>query len=70
MCQINLSAPTRSVRERGFQPPWHTVYIYVCKAAGHEVRVFANSFRGKHPVPSTGAIKCPQCDFAERYPSD
>ena len=68
MCQINLSCPSSSERVRGFQPPWHTVWIYKCKARNHVVRVKANSFRGKTPVPSVGAIMCPQCEFEAKYP--
>ena len=67
MCQINLSTPSSSVRERGFQPPWHTIFIYRCKAANHEVRVRANSFSGSRPVPGVGAIMCPQCQFDAKY---
>lgn len=58
---INLATPVRSERVRAFQPPWRTVWIYECRN-GHTVRVNANSFRGKTPVPSTGAITCPQCE--------
>jgi hypothetical protein len=57
---IDLSKPTRTERVRGFQPPWRTVFVYHCQH-GHEVRVRASSFRGKTPVPSTGAITCPVC---------
>ena len=65
---INLSAPVRSERVRaGFQPHWRTLFVYLC-AAGHEVKVYANSFRGKTPVPCVGGIHCPQCEFAEKYP--
>lgn len=62
---INLAKPVRSVRERGFQPPWHTVWIYEC-SEGHEVRVRANAFRGSTPVPGTGGISCPQCERINR----
>lgn len=66
---IDLRSPVRSERVRaGFQPHWRTVFIYTC-AQGHNVRVFANSFRGQTPVPSVGAITCPQCEFKEKYPS-
>ncbi len=67
MSQIDLSRPIRSVRERGFQPPWHTVYIYKCDN-GHEVRMKARCFRGRRPEPGTGAVMCLQCDFAANYP--
>jgi len=64
---INLGRPVRSERVRGFQPPWRTVFVYKC-VAGHEVRVCANSFRGKTAVPGVGAIRCPQCEFHAKYP--
>jgi len=57
---INLAAPVRRERVRGFQPPWRTVFVYVCQA-GHEVRVRASAFRGTVAEPSRGAIACPQC---------
>lgn len=60
---INLSAPLRSEKARtGFQPHWRTVFIYECPKCKVEVRVFANSFRGKHPEPGVGAIRCPKCE--------
>jgi len=55
---INLSFPIRSERVRQFQPPWRTVFIYRCEN-GHEVRVGANSYRGKTAVLGVGAIVCP-----------
>ncbi len=58
---INLMTPIRSERVRDFQPPWRTVYVYRC-AIGHEVRVRANSFRGRNATPGVGAIYCPQCE--------
>ena len=58
---IDLARPTRSVRERGFQPPWYTVYVYECRSCGGTVRVRAGSFRGSRPEPSVGAILCPHC---------
>lgn len=64
MSIIDLTTPVGSERVRGFQPPWRTVWIYKC-AAGHTVRVRATSFRGKTPVPSRGAIACPQCGGKE-----
>jgi len=65
---INLQGPARQVKVRaGFQPHWRTQFIYTC-GAGHEVKVFANSFRGPHPVRGVGAIECPQCEFAAKYP--
>lgn len=67
MTIINLGRPVASVRERGFQPPWHTIYIYEC-AKGHKVRVKAGSFRGKNPEPGIGAITCPSCEFYAKYP--
>ena len=57
--QINLSNPKRSERIRaGFQPHWRTVFIYECPACKKEIRLFANSFIGKHPTPGVGAIVC------------
>jgi hypothetical protein len=58
---IDLSRPIRSERVRGFQPPWRTLFVYQCDR-GHTVKIHASSFRGKHAVPSTGAIACPQCE--------
>lgn len=66
---INLSTPVRSERVRGFQPPWRTVFVYTCPK-GHEQRVYANSFRGKTPVPGVGGIACSMCDFEDKYPKD
>ena len=57
---IDLRSPVRRERVRDFQPPWRTVFVYQC-AAGHETRVRASSFAGRTPVPSVGAIECPQC---------
>lgn len=61
MTVINLATPVRSERVRWFQPPWRTVFIYRCSKCGKETRVFANSFRGRTPVPSVGGIACPHC---------
>lgn len=61
MSVINLSTPIKTERVRGFQPPWRTVFVYRCLACTKEVRVNANSFRGKTAVPSVGAISCPHC---------
>jgi hypothetical protein len=55
---INLSQPSQSQRVRGFQPPWHTVYIYTCRLCGTSHRVRASTFRGTRPEPGTGAIRC------------
>ena len=55
---INLSAPVRTEKVRGYQPPWRTVYVYVCPQCGGETKVRANSFIGKNPQPSRGAIVC------------
>lgn len=55
---IDLSRPIRSERVRDFQPPWRTVYFYKCPGCGYEWRVRANSFRGRNPEPSHGAIVC------------
>lgn len=56
--RINLGAPARSERVRGFQPPWRTVYVYRCGSCGSEHRVRAGSFRGSRAVPGVGAIVC------------
>jgi hypothetical protein len=55
---IDLETPSGSERVRGFQPPWRTVWLYHCPVCTREIRVRANSFRGPHPVPSRGAIRC------------
>jgi len=66
MCVIDLSRPVKSEKVRaGFQPHWRTVFVYKCEH-GHTVRVFANSFRGKTPVPGVGGIKCLQCEQVEQ----
>ena len=68
---INLSAPTRTeirpLERVGENRAQRTVFVYTCPA-GHVVRVRASSFQGMdrggkplHAVPSTGAIRCPQC---------
>lgn len=65
MTLIQLSKPVCQIRERhGFQPHWRTVFIYQCDQ-GHTVRVFANHFIGKKPVPGVGAITCPFCEWKE-----
>jgi hypothetical protein len=67
MCVIDLSRPVKSEKVRaGFQPHWRTVFIYKCER-GHTVRVFANSFRGKTPVPGIGGIKCGQCECEDKF---
>ena len=66
---IDLSRPHSTERVRGFQPPWRTIFVYVCPSpARHVVKVRAGSFRGSRPEPSRGAITCPQCEFEARYP--
>ena len=40
-CVIDMRAPCASERVRGFQPPWHTVYIYTCPACGAKHRLNA-----------------------------
>lgn len=61
MTLINLGTPIRSEGVK------RVVFIYKC-SEGHEVRVRANSFRGRKAVPGVGAIACPQCDFHAKYP--
>ena len=58
---IDLSKPIRIERVRGFQPPWYTVFIYHCSACKQEIRIKANSFFNKHPVPGIGGITCTHC---------
>lgn len=67
MTIIDLSRPTGQHKVRGFQPPWRTVFEYLCPQ-GHKVNIYANSFRGRTPVPGVGAITCPQCEFHAKYP--
>ena len=59
-CQsvIDLSRPVRSERRRAFQPPYYTVYVYLCLDCGAERHVRAGSFRGTRPVPGIGGIRC------------
>lgn len=59
---INLSVPHRSERVRDFQPPWRTVFVYICPQCGKEVRVRANNYSGFRAVPGVGAILCPHCE--------
>jgi hypothetical protein len=59
---IDLNRPVGRERVRGFQPPWRTVFVYECPNCKKEVRVGANSFRGKTAEPSVGAIRCPHCE--------
>lgn len=56
--RIDLSRPIGSERRRGYQPPWYTVFLYTCPVCSHKVWVKAGAFRGKNPVPGTGAIIC------------
>lgn len=66
MALINLSRPIRSERVRaGFQPHWRTVFIYRCDDCNKESRVYATSFIGSRPVPSTGAIACSHCEIRD-----
>ncbi len=55
---INMASPSRSERVRDFQPPWRTVYVYVCPECGAEHRMRASSYRGSSPTPSVGGIVC------------
>lgn len=54
---VDLSRPLRRETVRGRKRP---VFVYRCPS-GHEVRVNANSMRGKSYVPGHGAIRCPHC---------
>ena len=67
---INLSTPVRREKRRSFQPPWYTVFIYLCKSCKKETTVRAGSFIGGRPIPSVGAIVCPHCEFSEKYPTN
>jgi hypothetical protein len=61
---IDLSNPIGSKRIRaGFQPHWRTVFIYKCPNCQREIRVFANAYSGKNPVPGIGAIVCNNCEM-------
>lgn len=62
---IDLQRPIKTERVRSFQPPWRTVFVYECPDCKGLVRVRANSFRGKRPVPGVGAIYCPHCHKGE-----
>lgn len=74
---INLGSPVKGAYEgRGFGR--HFVWTYECKQ-GHRVRVRCNSWRGIRrtasgnlvgitPQTGVGAIRCPQCEFHEKYP--
>jgi len=64
---IDLSRPCGSKRVRGFQPPWHTVFLYRCPDCGGVTTVRAGAFHGKTPVPGVGAILCPRLIYR---PSD
>lgn len=66
MTQIDLSRPVGSKKVRHGFGRWRTVFLYKC-SHGHEVSVFCNAYRGKTPVPGTGAITCPQCEFKQKY---
>lgn len=63
---IDLRKPRRSEKSTDPELRGRTVFIYQC-SHGHEVRVLANSFCGKTPVPSVGGIACPRCEFEEKY---
>ena len=65
MAYLNLAAPIRSEKVRDFQPPWRTVFVYLCRECGNETKVRAGSFRGKRAVPGVGAIHCPHCETIE-----
>ena len=56
--QLDLQKPTSSGWEgRGFGRRY--LFRYTCPACGNTTKVKANSFRGKTPVTSPGAILCP-----------
>jgi hypothetical protein len=66
MTLIQLGRPIGSCRKLVGFGQWRTVFKYRCPN-GHEVGVFANSFRGTRPEPGVGAITCPQCEFHAKY---
>jgi hypothetical protein len=51
---IRFCDHTGLVRERGFQPPWHTVLLYECHRCGAEHRV-RKTWSG--PAPR-GGFRC------------
>lgn len=55
---INLGAPVRAERRRGFQPPWYTVFVYQCPVCHREVHIRASHFQGRRPIPGSGAVQC------------
>lgn len=52
---ISLRNTIRTERVRGFQPPWHTIWILACPSCAGEVRVRQNW----HGPPPPGGILCP-----------
>ena len=61
MAIINLSAPIGREKRRGFQPPWYTVFVYLCKECNQKTYVRANSFRG------IGSISAPEPQCRRNY---
>lgn len=55
---IDLSRPIRQEKVRGFQPPWRTVFIYVCPLCSTELRMCASRFMGGVATPELGAVRC------------
>lgn len=51
---IRFDAPHREEKVRGFQPPWRTVCVYICKECGQERRLYKN---WSGPIPP-GAFRC------------
>jgi ssDNA-binding Zn-finger/Zn-ribbon topoisomerase 1 len=61
---IDLNRPIGSKRIRaGFQPHWRTVFIYECPQCKNHIRIYANKFRGRFPIPEIGGVYCPNCEL-------
>lgn len=55
---INLGSPVKSTKERYGFGVWRTLYHYECPVCGNAVKVWCNSYRGRHPQPGIGGIRC------------
>lgn len=54
---LDLSRPSRTALVRGFQPPYRTLFVYICEC-GAEHRLRAVAFRGALPEPGVGGFVC------------